>query len=326
VAASKGYGFVPLADRVHRVPRPHAVFHRCPKHTVSVAFGVTYKAVQPICIGTGCWTIHGQTAVRMAARSGNRPVIPGSSMKGVLRARYEAMTKSCCGGEKAPQKKQNLSRTLPSRTFPDHLVAFDDAISKNEVFSRCRPQSGMCAGCALFGVMSLRGRVAVHDLLAPENVAFEARKIPIRFSPRPHHLGRFTVDSVAKRLNVGKLSGRKFHLGGLYKADGGEESAEVIPSGTLLTGRVVCTNVTSAELGGLMSAMGWSPFSALKIGSAKAYQFGQISLEGVRVEFRGDVPDDLLEQAGAAFVESADYHEGGEKQLITMHGGRWPCR
>lgn len=323
MAASKGYGFVPVAEKVHRVPRPHAVFHLCPKDTVSVVFSVTYKAVQPICIGTGCWTIHGQTAVRMAARSGNRPVIPGSSMKGVLRARYEAITKSCCNGEKAP-RNQTLSRTLPSRTYPDHRVTFGDAVSNHEVFSRCRPQSRMCAGCALFGVMSLRGRVAVHDLLAAENVGFEARKIPIRFSPRPHHLGRCTVDRDAQQLNVEELYGRKFHLGGLSKAEGGEESAEVIPSGALLTGRIVCTNVTSAEFGGLMSAMGWSPASEVKIGSAKAYQFGQISLASVRVEFRGDVPDSFLEQARVAFVGSADYHKVGEEQLIKLHGGKWP--
>lgn len=324
MAASDGYRFVPLPDAVHREQRPQARFDRRVAGTARLSLELTYVATQPIHVGAGQWTFNGRTPVRMAARSGDRAVIPGSSMKGLLRARYEAITKSCCVG-RAP-KGRRLSPTLPSHTFPDYQVVFDDSIRDHAIFSNCRMKTGMlCAACALFGLMSLRGRVAVHDLLAPVGTAFQLARLPERFSPRPHHLGHFDVDEARQQLTVTKLRGRKFYRGTLPKTEGsgGQESVEVIPSGTQLCGQIVCTNITAAELGGLLSVLGFQPASALRVGAAKAYPFGR--LDPVRVGVvpgprADDLLDGFLETTRTAFEGSADRHQQGEEWLVQISG------
>ncbi len=321
--ASDGYRFVQLPDAVHRERRPQARFDRRVKGTARLTLEVSYKVVQPVHVGAGHWQLNGRTPVRMAARSGARLVIPGSSMKGSLRARYEAITNSCCLGR--PPKGRRLSKTLPSRSYPEYEVKFDAEIAKHPVFSNCRPRpdAPLCAGCALFGAMSLRSRVAVHDLLAPEGVAVELARIPERFSPRPHHLGHFEVDERQRQLRVTKLRGRKFYRGSLTKSDAGYESAEVIPAGTELSGSVACTNITAAELGGLLSALGFVPPTQLRVGAAKAYAFGRIDPVGVKVvpgPRADDLPDGFLDIARSEFEASADRHQKGEEWLVSISG------
>jgi hypothetical protein len=327
MAASEGYGFVPLPDAVHREHRPQACFDRRVEGTARLTLELSYRVVQPIHVGAGYWKLNGRTPVRMAARCGARLAIPGSSMKGLLRARYEAITKSCCVG-RAP-KNTRLSNTLPSRTYPNHQVVFDDAIRAHPIFSNCRSKSGsLCAACALFGAMSLRGRVSFRDLLTPDGTVCELARLPKRFSPRPHHLGWFEVDERREQLRVTKLRGRKFYRGSLTHSDAGYDLAEVIPSGTELTGSVVCTNITAAELGGLLTALGFQPAaqppSQLRVGAAKAYAFGRI--DAVRVGVvpgpqPEDLPDGCLETAQEKFETSADHHRTGQDWLVRISGG-----
>jgi len=316
---TEGYGFVPLPGSVHRAARPHAVFDRRPAGTLSLVFEVTYRAVQPIHVGAGSWRLERTTAVRSAVRSGDRPVLPGSSLKGVLRARYEALTRSCAVMESGPKDKSLTSR-LPSRTYPQYHVKFSPALRQHEVFTRCT-KAQMCSACALFGMMSQRSRVAVHDMVAPAGMRFETVKLPVRYLPRPHHLGRYDVDHDAKIINVKRLRGRKFYVGDAAPPRY-TEHAEAIPAGTLMSGRIVCTNVLLGELGGLLSALGFRPASQLKVGSAKAYRFGQFELAGIEL-VHGDMPDGLLERARAELKASPDYHLEGEKRLLMLHRGEW---
>ncbi len=312
MGAIEGYRFVPLPDEVHRQPRPHARHDQHEPGTVKVVLELTYEVARPIHVGSGHWTFRGRTPVRMATQSSGRAVIPGSTIKGVVRSRYEAITKSCCIG-RAPRDRK-LSRGLPSRTYPEYTVVFDDEVRRHPVFKPCKANSDLCAACALFGLMSLRGRVVFRDLLAPANTSYELAKLPLRFSPRPHHLGKFTSDHSRERLTVTKLRGRKFYSGNLTKFDGGSESAEVLPIGTQLTGTVACTNVTAAEFGGLLTALAFIPASILRVGSAKAYSFG--SLKPVRIgTLVGEFPDGFVEHARTAFESSPDYHHVGKHRL-----------
>lgn len=324
MSASKGYSFVPLPEAVNREVRPQARFDRRTPGCARLALELQYRAVQPIHVGAGHWTLDGRLPVRQAARSGERPAIPGSSMKGVLRARYEAITKSCCVG-RAPRDRK-LDNKLPSQTFPEYTVRFDPKIAEHEVFVPCKPKSGkLCPACALFGAMSLRGRVAVHDLLAPEGTELATAKLPERFSPRPHHLGKFDEEKYRKELRVTELKGRKFYRGVLGQSEVGRvELVETIPAGTELQGKIVCTNITAAELGGLLSALGFTPSMQLRVGAGKAYPFGR--LDAVRVGIvpgagKGDFPDGFLDRARSEFEASADRHDLGERWLMAISKG-----
>jgi hypothetical protein len=305
-----GYEFVPLPGAVHREQRPYARLDRRVDDTIRLIFELEYEVKQPVHIGAGHWRLNGHTPVRMAVRSGDRVVLPGSSMKGILRTRYEAMTKSCCIG-RAPGDA-TLSSKLPVRKHP--------------IFSSCRQNNETCAACALFGLMGARGRVAVHDFGASPGTKVEIERLPERFSPRPHHLGEFNVDRKGTRLKIHKLHGRKFYRGDLPRGRGGQESAEVIPTGTHASGKLVCTNVTMAEVGGLLGTLGFFPASPLRIGSAKAYPFGELKLAEIRLvpdKASGDFVDDFLNMTRAAFVGSPDYNVTGEQRMVTISGGTW---
>jgi len=324
----EGYRFVPLPEAVNREVRPQARFDQRTPGCARLILELEYRVVQPIHVGTGSWILDGHKPAREAARSGKRPVIPGSSMKGVLRARYEAITNSCCLG-RPPRDRKLEKNKLPSLTYPEYLVRFDPSIAKHDVFTPCRARSGelcpVCPACALFGTRSLRGRVSMHDLLAPEGTKLTTDKLPERFSPRPHHLGKFKVDKDREELEVTKLRGRKFHNGALGAGTSSKgEVVEVIPAGTQLTGKIVCSNITKAELGGLLSALGFVPASKLRVGAGKAYSFGQ--LDPVRVgivagSLKDDLPAGFVDRARPEFEASADRHDLGERWLVQISQG-----
>jgi hypothetical protein len=319
----EGYEFVPLPREVNREQRPHAVFDRRVRDAMWVMLEVEYVALEPIHIGSGFRVLHGQRAVRAAARSGDRLVIPGSSMKGVLRARYEAITRSCALHQ-AP-KGQKLGPQLPSCSYPGYEVEFGSAVRQHPAFKACDAQL-LCSACALFGRMSLRSRVSVHDLRAPAGTTSVDREIPKRYSPRPHHLGRYSQDRSAAVLRVHELHGRKFHVGGAPQPEVAGDLAEVIKVGTTLSGTITCSNVSLAELGGLLSALGAHPVSSLKLGSAKAYRFGRIELtKNLRVDVKRPERFDeegFFERVRQAFETSKDYWPEGERALVAMHRRR----
>ena len=320
----QGYGFVPLPDTVARREREQARFDRHAPGCMGVVIDLEYVNLEAVHVGSGFWTLHANQAVRSIARSGEHPVLPGSSMKGVLRARYEAITRSCAG-RRAP-KGAMLGDRLPSRTFPGHRVEFSQAVKDHPVFTVCRPPQ-LCPACALFGQMSQRGRVAVHDFAAAASSVKRA-ELPKRFSPRPHHLGSFEPPGTTGRIVVHTLHGRKLHEGSAPRPEGRGEAAEVLAPGTRITGRVVCSNVTNAELGGLMSALGVSPQTELKVGSAKAHHYGRLALAGVSVDVvrrpRGFQEDGFFARIVEGFHTSEDYWAKGERALIRLFGSKAP--
>lgn len=316
-----GYRFVPLPPQVHRAKRPHAVFHRIPPDTMWVVLEVELVALERVHIGSGFRTLRGQRAVRAAARSGDRLVIPGSTMKGLLRARYEAITRSCAPHREP--KNQQLGDQLPSRSFPGYKVELAASVRQHSVFAECAPQHS-CSACALFGRMSQRSRVSVHDLIAPASASTVDATIPKRYSPRLHHLGRFAEAERDRRLTVQELHGRKLYTGDAPPPEVRGEIAEVVRPGTRFSGRITCTNISMAELGGLLSALGAQPVSTIKIGSAKAYGFGRLGLfKNVGIEvtkpesFDGT---DFFAKVRREFETSQDYWDAGERTLVTMHG------
>ncbi|MCB0219395.1 MAG: hypothetical protein KDH09_06850 [Chrysiogenetes bacterium] len=335
MAADSGYEFVALPDEVRRVPRPHARHDIRPPGTGSFMLRVRYRVEQPVHIGAGHWFLQERRAVRAAVRSGDKLVIPGSSLKGMLRARYEAITKSCCPGERAP-KDAELKGAIPSRKRAGYRVKFADAIHAHPVFAgSCMAGGPMCAACALFGCMSLRARVSCFDLV-PNNAAVAVVSVAKRFSPRPHHLGYYDVDEARRTLHVKRLHGRKFHVGGQQDSDvsarggrrgksrggqasgGGREWLEVIPKDVELEGRVVCVNVTPAEAGGLLCALGFVPESTVRIGSAKALGLGVLEPKNLAPI---GVMDPMFDDMCNMFSQSDDYYRQGEQRLLGMFGG-----
>ncbi|MCC6222194.1 MAG: hypothetical protein IT201_01730 [Thermoleophilia bacterium] len=100
-----------------------------------------------------------QGMTRLPADSGQMPVVPGSSVKGAVRAVVEAITPSC----------DRLSR------------------EKN---AACQSSSALCPACAAFGAPGWRATVAFSDLLPVEPAELSVRRIAQRFSHQASRRGR----------------------------------------------------------------------------------------------------------------------------------------
>ncbi len=96
------YDFVSLPEKP-AVGR--AVGHdRYPADRLTGKLTLTYQTEEPLHVGSGvfetaeeCGLAGGATPVRGIVRRLGEPVLPGSSFKGVVRARFEAITRSRLG-------------------------------------------------------------------------------------------------------------------------------------------------------------------------------------------------------------------------------------
>ncbi len=318
--AASGYDFVPLPDRVNRVDRgDHNRFDRRLEGLLFGAVTLSYTADRPVHVGSGYKAVHGRDVVRTAARSGETLVVPGSSMKGALRGRFEALTCSCTLFGPPLGGKQ---RKVRSRSYPHVSEAeLTDGPKRLDVFRQCTAR-GLCPACALFGYQSgqqsARGRLSVGDFLSDRGPEIE--RMSRQYSPRLHHLGQFSVSG--GRFHVGSVNGRKFYIGRGPEAPKAKLLVEVIPAGATLTGRLTLFNVQPAELAAILSAAGFVHNTAFKVGAGKGLGFGRLRPKEVSWDLRDHRRARIPHNPPAwreAFVASADYHAAGEQKLVEMH-------
>lgn len=325
---SDGYFFVPLPERARRTERPQAVHDRRVEGALSGTIEVVLRAEQPVHVGSGFKALCDDGAVvRRGAEVRGRPGVPGSSLKGVIRSRYEAITLSCAG--QAPNSPKRGS--VKSRSREDvKNTSFTSSIRNADVFRNCDDRF-FCSACALFGRMSRRSRVTVTDFATEDGLSFSIKEMPEQFSPKAHHLGTFTIEETRpgeKEFRVNTLKGRKFGAGEGPVADGAcWQRVEAIPAGALLRGQLRISNVLPEELGGLLVALGRCPKSALKIGAGKGHGFGRVAVHGLSFRLqdhaRAVIAADETEETvwKSAFEGCLDRWASGEEALVRIHGG-----
>ncbi len=342
---SEGYEFVPLPPEVARDERPDAAWHQRRAGTLSGTLRVTLRAEQPIHVGSGQKRLHDGKVVRAGARILGHPGIPGSSLKGVLRSRYEAITRSCV---QAPPTRQHKVR---STTHPDiERAELTGPAQREAAFGACDDRL-RCPACALFGRMSLRSRVTVRDLACMADATFQIAPIDPQFGPNLHHAGEYTIEAAKhpgqdRQFRVHRLYGRKFAVGAGPARDRPQRALpdqerrptgrtrehaqqpqqwiEVIPAGTTITGELRLHNVLPAELGGLLAALGHAPASALKLGAGKGCGFGRLRLAAIHYALRDHAGRSVNAdepQWRHSFVNSSDYWADGETELVGIHQG-----
>ncbi|WP_437307425.1 RAMP superfamily CRISPR-associated protein [Sorangium sp. So ce388] len=327
---SAGYEFVPLPDRVSVRQRPEAVHDRRVEGTLSGALSLTFATEQLVHVGSGFKALVEGKVVRQGVLVRGRPGVPGSSMKGVLRARYEALTRSC-----APRPPRVLDVRSQSRPSIKRARLAQKALNKPAFHADEGHEDGLCPACALFGRMSRRSRVTLTDFsVEGHDEAFVTAPMPEQFGPNLHHVGPATVevdprsggDGGSREIfEVHDLHGRKFAVGrGPLPERHGVQSVECIRRGASLRGQMRLVNVLPAELGGLLVALGWRPQSALKIGAGKAHGFGRMHLAHVEYRLRG-LTDDAARKSEegwrADFEGWEDRFAEGMQRLVAMHQG-----
>ncbi|MCY1071207.1 RAMP superfamily CRISPR-associated protein [Nannocystis sp. RBIL2] len=330
-----GYAFISLPERVDRQPRPpHAAHDRRHEATYSGTLRLTWLAEQPIHIGTGFKRLVGdrnaRAILREHARLGDVPCIPGSSLKGVLRARFEAVTHSCFDPPKHDVRVKIRSSTFNERGIT-HAILNADAVRGFE--RTCRSPGPLCPACALFGALNLRSRLVVTDA-RPAAPTLDSYTIPEQFVPNLHHVGRLRVRESDNVLEIQRLHGRKFAVGrderpppSNYAHAAAQRQAqpqrlEVLPVGTHLHSELRYTNLTTAELGGLLAALGLAPRSRLKIGGGKCHGLGRLFLAEHTHRPRGKHDDEPLDLDGCAhaFARSPACQAANLARLVALHG------
>jgi RAMP superfamily len=348
---SAGYDFVPLPPDVARRKRSEAQWDRRAEGTLSGLLRVTFRAEQAVHVGSGHKRLHENKVLRAGVRIQGQPGIPGASLKGALRSRFEAITRSCL----QHKPSSNKPATIRSRTGVRKAQLARSAVDRPFFQGMCREDS-LCPACALFGRMSLRSRVTARDLSCAPGVTFQVAPIHEQFGPNLHHVGQAVRRSGAEPrgtrpaenrprpaetssgaysdrgagneyFEVHSLHGRKFALGMGPINDKQPQWLEVIPAGSLITGAIALWNVLPGELGGLLAALGRTPASTLKLGAGKGRGFGRLvltDLAGTLHDHTGAlVPLDRQAESDwrAKFVQPPDYWPDGEAALVRIHQG-----
>jgi len=267
------YDFVRLPDRVQR--ESALTHHKLQGRVGKMRCRLT--AVTPIFIPmtqAGGGTQRFMTARRNGA---DLPVIPGSSIKGVIRSVAEAVSPSCIG----------LSGELFDRGSV--IPAYKESLPID--FLTCKEASKLCPACRIFGMVSNKshflGKVSFSDASAEAGKFKTGMPIILKplMEPKPRHSAFYHPN--------GEIAGRKFyfhHAGALKTTNQATEYTKtIIPleggvddqgnPRTVFEFDVSFTNLTDGEYSLLLFALVLEEDMRHKIGGCKPLGLGTVKIE-----------------------------------------------
>ncbi|WP_448605626.1 RAMP superfamily CRISPR-associated protein [Thermoflexus hugenholtzii] len=203
-------------------------------------------------VGSGQLGIWKGRAYQQFARVGDQILLPGSGVKGAVRALAEALSRSCM--------PHGAGRGDPRPCGP---------------IPRGASEIRLCPACRLFGATGYRGRVLFEDALPESGVQTEIIRLPAAWRPR--------------RSKGRKLYPRRDFQ---TPAEGGRiRWVEAVPRGATFRLRLLAENVDGAELGLLLRALGLDvqdgklvAVLAIPMGGGKPLGLGGVKVVQVEVE------------------------------------------
>jgi len=378
--SAEWYDFVPLPPEGKRATSdPEGVTHdrHLTKEHRSGYIELELVAAGPIHVGSGVAELSEDaeqekgTVVKGMARVKGQPVIPATSLKGALRANYEAITYSCLGPirTRATEKysrnprKSELPQSLIDQLPPDLQRKANESQWPPRItveleqqalrpWQPCRlskeadPTAGLCPACALFGTEGLQGRVWFDDaeVIGPLPRR-ESLRIASLYGPRLHRAGSLRVVAKGRGLvRVQRLKGRKayYHVRLGQVPAKGNVPLDYLPEGTRLHTRLYFRNLTPAELGGVIAALGIVPQrdfpfrvgggKPLGLGYLKPHVRGAYLTDGVEQWLELDarpqkVADETIADWIMAFVQDKNlcYQEGWRRLCQITHRAYVPA-
>ncbi len=224
-----------------------------------------------------------RNAKKEFVHSQGKPIIPGSSLKGMFRSVYELVTHSCLWMISDFYRQTGLD---PQQHEP---------LRSNEIgIKRCEDIEKLCPACRLFGFMSRtdswKGRINIGDGILQGEPRYEKHKaIPVQGQPRPK--ARPNSDKYMDYLPKDCLAGRKlyYHWSAPEKTvsvpkDAGRTgqrpiAAEPLAPGNTFEFTLKYTNLEEVELAVLLESIllrsGW----AHHLGTGKSYGWGSCKIE-----------------------------------------------
>lgn len=182
------------------------------------------------------------------ARRDGQPIIPGSSLRGAVRAVLEAVSNSCVA-------RRGRNERVPSSHEP------------------CSGDGGFCPACRLFGTTRRRGRVHFSDALPVGEVKGEVIKIADLWPSRNARGRKFYRSGRMRRLEP--TPARNFRF------------IEAMSRGSRFALTLHFENVQPAEMGLVLRAMGFDLGDGgrvvqafpIKVGGAKPRCLGAVRFE-----------------------------------------------
>ena len=196
-------------------------------------------------------------------RAGNRkPLLPGTSLKGVIRSVAESLSGSCL--------------TLTSAK----------EYSTPKDFQRCRPKE-LCPACRIFGGMKdgdpFLGKINISDAVAEGEAIVEDLTLGSLMQPKPHHRAWY-----GDPQQQGVMRGRKFYYHHPRSArtttrrDKFNKTVEAVKPGAVFGFSVDYANLTDDELSLLIFALVLKPEMCHKIGMGKPVGLGSAKIEMIQ--------------------------------------------
>jgi len=237
--------------------------------------------------------------VKTAILEENNYIIPGSSLKGVIRSAYEAITRSClCVLE---SKRQEIMET--DRTCVNIPAEYKQCVGSGD---QDQTEAALCPACRVFGAMGWKGLVHFRD--AHITGSHPLSTLSPLFAPDKDYEGNKKISKFYVDEN-GQICGRKFYRQA-QKAVGGKLPIQSIGVGTTFTTEILIKNLKREELGALLILLGQDPKSplALKLGAGKPRGLGTLRVEVT-----------AFEQINHWQDRYSDYDQSG---IVTLEGDR----
>ncbi len=198
----------------------------------------------------------------METKDTQQLIIPGSSLKGVVRSVYEAITNSTLGVVGREKGR------IPKDRFP------------------CSDNTKLCPASRVFGAMNWQGLISFNDAKC-EKKQFTVGFMPSLYAPETKRTAYYKNKYVA---------GRKFYYNFSRAVDRGQNRGiPVQQAGTeyIFTTKIQYKNLTEAELGTLLVILGQDKNNALalKIGGGKPIGMGTITTEIIKLEYYQNISD-----------------------------------
>lgn len=197
-------------------------------------------------------------------------VIPGSSLKGVIRATYEAITRSCLCKVSTSYRQGDKTVKINSPKGYQECKVTKEGIRKREV--------KVCPACQISGAIGWQGLVHLTDARC-ERIGFTTGFMPSLYSPNPQRQEYYTENVIA---------GRKFYYHFTKVVDEGERGIDVQQAGTDYTFATCLSfmNLTKEQLGTLLIVLGQDSNHriALKVGGGKPIGMGTMTVDVLGIE------------------------------------------
>lgn len=252
-------------------------------------------------------------------------IIPGSSLKGLVRALVETIGPGCWCTFDGRYGETNYTQNLP------------------EPFRKCERLDALCIACRLFGMLgrekAFQGKVSFSDATCTASVAHKSVYTPILDAPKPRHSVWY--------LKGDKLSGRKFYfhqqeprtLKDLKRSAKGvplNQYIEPLNVGTKFDFSLLVQNLrTDDEWPLLLYALALEDGVRHKIGYAKSAGFGSVHINiteirvvDLRRRYVENVGTDSYQEAALVKYLQAETQAFLNNSSITLNDlrriWRWP--